>query len=200
MLQLVMDYEIRGENLEWQENDPYEKSTAVFRVERVDRETNTSTFDTVWQPRVRVATVKACLRWGWLDDLHRREYHYRQLYYGGQKSKRCTWNLTQLDTTEDGIIALGLWRERKLNAPPPPMPELADEEREIVQLANRALELGYALSPREPARKQARRLIRDGWFETCHIANSAYGLVPTAMAYVEIKPENADEDVTNTWQ
>lgn len=123
--------------------------------------------------RHKTATVAVCARAGWLeidpDDAEAR-------------------------LTEDGIIALGLWRQRKLARPPAGMPTLSDREREVAELAQRALELGYALCPRKPARAEARRMRRAGWFSPhgCWVANNADGLVPTPMAIVELRPETAD--------
>lgn len=94
--------------------------------------------------------------------------------------------------TEDGTIALGLWRQRKLRSPPATLPELTDRERDVVELAQRALELGYALCARKPARDEARRMRRAGWITDCWIANAARGLVPTPLALVEIRPDQAD--------
>ena len=69
---------------------------------------------------------------------------------------------------------------------------LRDRQREIVQLAQRALDLGYALCAREPARAEARRMRKDGWWDGCWVANSAIGLVPTSLAIAAALPERAD--------
>lgn len=94
--------------------------------------------------------------------------------------------------TKDGIIALGLWRQRKLRSPPAALPNLTDREREILELALRALELGYTLCARRPARGEARRMRRAGLITDCWVANAARGLVPTPLALVEIRPDQAD--------
>lgn len=94
--------------------------------------------------------------------------------------------------TEDGVIALDLWRQRKLRTPPPKLPELTDREREIMELAQRALELGYCLCARRPARAEARRMRHAGWITDCWVANAARGLVPTPLALVEVRPDQAD--------
>ncbi len=94
--------------------------------------------------------------------------------------------------TEDGVIALGLWRQRKLRSPPATLPELTDRERDVLELAQRALELGYTLCAREPARGETRQMRRAGWITDCWVANAARGIVPTPLALVEIRPDQAD--------
>ena len=126
---------------------------------------------TFYQGRVRIPTAAACFREGWLEG---------EIGTG------------TVELTEDGTIALGLWRARKLRAPAPPLPSLSDRQREVVELALRALEMGYALCPREPARLEARRMRRAGWFTDCWVANNATGLVPTPLALVEVRPADAD--------
>jgi hypothetical protein len=193
LLALIAEREADGEAVEWNRTPDYDDrpSRAWLRVERIDREANTVRFESAdgGYDRHRVATVRACLNAGWLDGLQTRilrfprdQWHRRDRY----------WDMQQLDLTEDGVIALGVWRERKLNAPPAPLPTLAGREREIAELAQRAYELGYALSPRKPARREARRMLKDGWFTGCWLANAAYGLVPSPMTLVEIRPELAD--------
>lgn len=138
----------------------------------------------------RVATVEACERHGWISLLHERTKQMKA-WDGAPLSLR----LRQLDLTEDGVIALGLWRERKLHSPPPELPTLNECEREIIELAQRAYDLGYALCAREPARKEAREMRKAGWWEGCWVANSVTGLVPSPLAVVEVFPERADMQV-----
>lgn len=190
VLALIEEYDERGENVEWQVNVT-DGTWAQLHVERTDREANTSRFLPAYSGgryRYRVASVRACVRYGWLSTLHERTLSWSESSF----QKAHEWQLHQLDLTEDGMIALGLWRERKLNAPPAPLPTLTEREREIADLAQRAYDLGYALCAREPARPEARRMRRAGWFTDCWIANNASGLVPTPMAVVEIRPEVAD--------
>jgi hypothetical protein len=35
-------------------------------------------------------------------------------------------------------------------------------------------------------------MLKDGWFTGCWLANAAYGLVPSPMTLVEIRPDEAD--------
>jgi hypothetical protein len=193
LLALIAEHESEGRTVEWNRTPDYDDrpSRACLRIEHIDREANTVRYDSAdgGRDRHRVATVRACLNAGWLDGLHTRilrfprdQWHRRDRY----------WDMQQLDLTEDGVIALGVWRERKLNAPPAPLPTLAGRERDIAELALRAYELGYALSPREPARREARQMRRTGWFTTCWLANAAYGLVPSPMTLVELRPDEAD--------
>jgi len=188
-LSKLAEREEAGDTIEWNATPDRESSTAALMVERVDRVKNTSRFDPVWAIQVRNVTLAACLKYGWLNDLHRRAVRVKQSR--GEPRERL-WDLRQLDFTEDGIIALGVWRERRLNAPPEPLPTLTDREREIVELAARAIELGYALAPRKPARAEARRMRDAGWFRQYGIANHVLGLAPTPMAIVEIRPDQAD--------
>lgn len=145
---------------------------------------------------LRWESVDACIKRGWLALEYPRYFATGPriatggLYFRARDRQEET--LHELCLTEDGTIALGLWRERKLKAPPAPMPTLTDREREIAELAQRAFELGYALCAREPARLEARRMRRAGWFSGCWVANNASGLVPTPMALVEVRPDLAD--------
>jgi hypothetical protein len=117
----------------------------------------------------------------------------RYIAGGGHEKVMQTWWLKPLRLTEDGEIALGVWSERKLNVGPAPLPELDERQQEIIQLAQRALDLGYALCAREPARAEARTMRKDGWWDGCWVANSATGLVPTSLAIAAALPERADE-------
>jgi hypothetical protein len=200
LLSLIEKVEADGEIVEWRTNveEPhYKPSRARLVVEKVDREANTSHFPPPDEGRCdhRLATVEACLRHGWLGGLHARAIHFPEDSHRNRKAQ--VWELRQLDLTEDGIIALGLWRERKLKAPAKSLPTLSEREQEIVAMARRALELGYALAPREPARREVRRLRNDGWLTKrgCWVANSVSGLVPTDSAIVAVLPEYADEPI-----
>ena len=206
LLAVVQEHANSGETVEWLKNAAdtwawtgYRTSMAVLYVEQIDRERNTGCLVPLDQGRRsrRLTTLNSCTRYGWLADAGERMHIARRRVYSPDRQEHIeqsdTWWLHALELTEDGLIALGVWRERKLKAPPAPSPTLSDREREIAELAARAIELGYCLSPREPARKEARRLRREGWFGGCWIANSAYGLVPTALTLCEIRPDAADE-------
>lgn len=194
LLALIADYEGRDELVEWDSNAPedgHRPSAARLYVERVDRENNTARLEMAcgWTYAHRVATVKACIKHGWLNDLHRREINVPKTKW----TRAHTYALAQLDTTEDGVIALGLWRHRKLTAPPKPAPTLAGHDYEVVALADRAARLGYRVVPHsDDARATARRLKRAGWIERGHVGASALSIIPTAMGVVEVNAEAAD--------
>ena len=103
------------------------------------------------------------------------------------------YELREVRLTEDGQIALGAWRHRKLTAPPPPIPVLTGREREIVELADRAIRFGFRLVPKDKAAKaEARRLTRAGWVGRGWIGASTGTIEPTALGEVEVAPVNAD--------
>lgn len=193
LLVLLAEHDEDGRTVEWcaiGDEDDYRPGRARLYVEVIDREANTGRFESAdgYRHAHRLATVQACLRHGWLSDLHQRTLTWPASRHRPAR----TWEMRQLDATQDGVIALGLWRERKLNGPPAALPALTDRQRAVVELAQRARELGYALCALEPSRLEARRMRRAGWFTGCWVANSATGLVPTPIAVVEIRPEQAD--------
>lgn len=196
VLTVVAEYEERGTDLYWRPGYAWRRGWAALAREEIDREVNRGAWLTWSQNDVREVSVSACVRHGWLDDSHEavvvNGITTANTYYVGHLPPPDPEVLRQLTLTEDGVIALGLWRERRLAAPPPPLPTLSDSDKEIVELAQRAFELGYVLCPRKPARNEARRMRREGWFETCWVANSAYGLVPSPIALVEVRPTLAD--------
>lgn len=194
LLAFLAGHDEAGRTIEWcasGDYDDYKPGRARLYLEVIDREANTSRFEMADEHRYlhRVATVRACLGHGWLSGLHRRMVTWPVSTLHREKR---TWDLRQLDMTEDGVIALGLWRERRLKAPPMALPSLTVREREVVELAQRASELGYALCALEPSRSEARRMRRAGWFSGCWVANGATGLVPTPIAVVEVRPDLAD--------
>ncbi len=196
LLGLVQRLNGEGREIEWRsgcERD-YRPSRADLAYEVVDREKDTARLESADEGRRehRIVTVEACERAGWLHLLHERSMLIKRRRYYPSDPTEETWRLRQLDLTEDGVIALGLWRERKLHAAPAPLPSLTERETEIVELAGRALELGYALCAREPARKEAKRMRKAGWWDGCWVANSVSGLVPSPLAVVEVFPDRAD--------
>lgn len=143
----------------------------------------------------RRATFDACIRNEWitLSD--------HVVTVTSQRLGRCftlepkTYELGQLNLTEDGLLALNVWRQRKL-AEPPADPALEGRDREIVALAEHAVRLGFRLAPRtDEAKKDARRLRREGWVVRGHIGASTSSVVPTAMGAVEVNPGAADRSV-----
>jgi len=179
------------------------RTEALLFFERIDPETDRGGLDYLFRRAIHgrrlpiEATIRALVRNGWVDDSHERVdvsglpiigLHH----WGGHEPEPVFTR--QLTLTEDGAIALGCWRQRRAKASPPDAPELSDREREVVELAARALELGYGLCAREPARTEARRLRKQGWFEQhgTWIANSAVALVPSASAICEVRPDQAD--------
>lgn len=94
---------------------------------------------------------------------------------------------------EDGVIALGRWRQRKMAEPAPAAPVLEGRDREVVALAEHALRLGYQLVPTtDDARKHARRLKRAGWVERDYTSSSTMSVVPSASGLIEVNPDAAD--------
>jgi hypothetical protein len=141
----------------------------------------------------RRVTVVACARHGCLDA-------ERLVTVTSQRLGRC-WTLSPqeyplrvLELTEDGTIALGVWRQRKLAAPPAPSPTLQGTDRDVVALAEHAMRLGYRLAPAsDDARAQARRLAREGWVSRGHLGVGTRTLKPTALGTVEVDPAAADK-------
>lgn len=186
LLAVLAEHEAAGRQVEWQvPNASFDRPAAA----RLWTDIEPLVPADGWTNMHRVVTVEACLRAGWLDGAQERTIDWPATAY---RLRPETWHLRQLDLTEDGVIALGLWRARRLNAAPAPLPRLTEREREIVELAQRAHELGYALCARKPARLEARRMRRAGWLGECWVANHAAGLVPTPMAICEVRPEMAD--------
>lgn len=205
LLSMLAERAEEGETVEWLVNVEetgawrgYRTSMAVLYVEEVDRERNVARFhptDHGTRPH-RISTLKACLRRGWFDGAERPKVMRSSCHPPKEGSE--TWWLKALELTEDGRIALGLWQERKLKGAPSPLPALSEREREIVELAQRALDLGYALCAREPARKEARQMRNAGWWDGCWVANSVTGLVPSSLAVVEVFPARADSGPEQT--
>lgn len=138
------------------------------------------------------ASVAACVRHGWLTMDHEVTVTSQRFGRAWTMGPR-EYVLRQLDITEDGVIALGLWRERKLNAPPTATPTLRGRDLEIVALAEHAHRLGFRLAPREDqARADARRLAREGWVTRSYLGAGVRTLVPTALGSVEVAPDRAD--------
>lgn len=205
LLRLVDAFERQDEAVEWLTNADdthwrgYRPSFARLLVERVDREADTAKFWPAIETRadeVRLTTLRASLKAGWLEGSERMvivpSHRYSLQLRRHVETKETFW-LRSLSLTEDGRIAFGVWLERRLKADPPPLPRLDERQREIVALAQRAHELGYALCARKPARDEARRMRKDGWWHGCWVANSATGLVPSPLALVEVFPEKADD-------
>jgi hypothetical protein len=187
LLSRVAELERDGHDVFWLP-EPSGSKAAVF-YERIDRDRNRAAFERLWhanREQALVPTVRAVVREGWLDATHERVFANGLplicVYYGA---------VQQLDLTEDGKIALGVWRERKMAAPPETV-ELSDREREVIELADRALALGYVLCAREPARQEARKMRRAGLFDGCWVGHHPSGLVPAAPAVVEVFPDRAD--------
>lgn len=201
LLTRIAQHADSGEEVYWAPGDPAanRKPAALF-YETLDRETNRGGFRQLFEFSEGLpieATVSAVVRHGWIDDSQERVDVSGLPIIGvhiGAGSKPEPVFTRQLDLTEDGKIALGLWRQRRLQSMPTEVPALSVHEREVVELAARALELGYGLCAREPARKEARRLRKQGWFDRrgAWVANSATALVPTATALCEVRPEQAD--------
>lgn len=201
-LALVAEFAASGAALYWpkrgigEQDDHGSGSRAGLWTEQEDREANSSRFvpaDWSGRDRPRKVTMNACIRHGWLDVAHERVLArgLRQPGVLGGKSEPVT--LRELALTEDGTLALGLWRHRKLTAPPAESPTLTGRDHEIVALAERAHRLGFRLAPREDqARAAARRLAREGWVTRGCLGAGVRTLVPTAVGSVEVNPQAAD--------
>lgn len=208
VLIVVQDHEADGEELHWKPPiapssslDEYlarsraHRGWADLALEQMDREANTGRWMIWSQPEVTTKSLTSSIRHGWLDATHETVKMSGTpdlgVLYDSQPPDPVV--LRWLRLTEDGTLALGLWRERKLHAPPPLDPLLALEDRTIVEAAYRAVTLGYRLVPvTDDARKQARRLRREGWVIRGHVGASASSVVPSSSGFVEVAPDLAD--------
>lgn len=195
VLSTVAEHEQAGRELFWRPTRSF-RSRAGLALEHVDRVANVSTWDLFTVAAVKTRSVQACVTHGWVDATH------ELVLASGLRDPGLVWSsrapepeiLLQLRLTEDGQIALGVWRERKLAAPPTPNPVLAGSDRDVVELATRAAALGYRLAPRdEVARRQARRLTRAGWVQRGCLGAGTRTLIPTALGQVEVDPQSADQ-------
>jgi hypothetical protein len=146
-------------------------------------------------PRVGQATVHACVTRGWLDTGRTREVTTPCIgvCWKGWGDGLWTARFACVDITDDGRIALGLWRQRQMAAPPTPVPRLEGRDREIVALADAAQRLGFALAPTSVAAKgAARRLKREGWVTRGFIGASTGSVLPSPSGQVEVHPDSAD--------
>lgn len=209
LLQLVADHERQGHTLLLRDStaDPRYRSPARrvwLALEEIDRTANTSRFITVqhhYESRTPLrSTFDVCVRNGWLRPLHEKIVNWRgqanKKVDGEWQSVERQWSETmyEVDLTEDGVIAAGVWQERKLKAPPTPDPILADRDREALELAARAQRAGYWLVPcSDESRAQARRLTKQGFAYRGGNSGSTYSLKPTAVGAVEVLPDQADE-------
>lgn len=143
----------------------------------------------------RIATLGACARRSWIAERGTRQIRTKCVgvcWRGAGDEWDAT--VTVLDITEDGVIALGLWRQRKLAKPAETL-ALNGGDRELVALAHRARELGFVLLPdTDDAKRHARQLARTpfarrGWGGGV----GTRSLEPTALGAVEVSPETADE-------
>lgn len=171
-------------------------SLASIAFESIDREANSSRFIPYYDGRVRHRSLVVCVREGWISTVHERVFVSGARGFvddlDDDSDRDRTTILRQLDLTEDGELALGLWHERKANTPVV-APELGQVDRAVLELAQRALALGYRLVPRdEDAMRQARRMKHEGWVQRGWIGRSAMSVLPTATALVELHPERAD--------
>lgn len=194
LLSRVSDLEREGREVFWTTEQGHARA-AIF-YEKEDRERHIAGFEhlfRLYREQPMVKTVRAAIRAGWLDDTHERIFSSGLpligVIYACDDPDPVV--VEQLTLTEDGRIALGVWRERKMAAPPVQL-EISDREREVIELADRALKLGYALCAREPARQEARRMKKAGLLNGCWVAHNPDGLVPAAPAVVEVFPERAD--------
>lgn len=205
-LELVAMYDADGVALYWPKHaisaDDLDGAGAPHRAvlwtEREDRGADTSRYEPIgWstRERPRKTTLRSCIRHGWVNSVHER------ILACGLRHPAVMWSghppggmvLRELSLTEDGVIALGLWRHRKLTAPQVPEPTLAGRDREIVALAERAVRCGFRLAPcSDNARADARRLAREGWTTQGAFGVGVQAVLPTARGQVEVNPAAAD--------
>lgn len=178
----------------------YGSSWAALWIEEVDREANRARFAS-WPgcykaDQMRSATLAACVRYGWLSTSERVLSWRSRVRVGPGQYEQRTEPVIMLDLalTEDGELALGLWRERKLNAPPTPMPGLDPDDKELLRLAHEAAARGFALVPdTTEAKKRSRRLARTPYASRGFGGGvSTLSLQVTATGAVEVAPEAAD--------
>lgn len=145
---------------------------------------------TVWpDPKILSSTLRAVIAAGWVH-----------LSAGGVEDTvmrgplREAAILRALSLTDDGRIALGLWRNRQAAAPAVVM---NDRERVVVELAVRARALGFVVVPEtDEARALARAMRRGGWIYRGFVGASARSVEATAIARVEVDPGAADKAET----
>jgi len=202
-LGLVSEYALAAATLYWprqatgEEQDFEHRSRAELWTEHEDREAGSRFVPLGWSCSLpRMVTLHACIGHGWIAATH-------ELLLARGLTAPNVFDLTgrdpdpvvlrELGLTEDGTLALGLWRHRKLTAPPS-APTLAGRDREIVALAEHAARLGFRLapSPDAQARADARRLAREGWVSRGYLGTGVRTLVPTACGEVEVNPQAAD--------
>jgi hypothetical protein len=144
---------------------------------------------------VRLATLQACVRHGWLDTVRTRAITTKCIGVAWRPAGN-PWDATVsvVDLTEDGTIALGAWRQRRLAAPVETL-SLAPADRELLELAERANRLGFVLLPgTDQAKREARRLARGPFAQRGWGAGvGTRSLEPTALGVVEVNPAVADE-------
>ena len=134
-------------------------------------------------PHARTATVRACARHGWIIAGHQTTLTSQRLGTCWTADER-EYKLQPLALTEDGMIALGIWRQRVAALPEP---VLSEREREVVAASVQAARLGYVLVPMtDEARAEARRMARGPWVARDFVGISARSLVPTATGEMEI--------------
>lgn len=134
--------------------------------------------------RVRIETLTVCVREGWVSD---HAFYVRHdiraetgLTYWWE---RCRETLL----TEDGVIALGLWRQKLARRPPEEL-SIEGADRDLIRAAAIAYEHGFALAPvSDEARGNARRLARGAFARRCFLGNSVRGLTVTAIGQVEAR-------------
>ena len=137
----------------------------------------------VWpDPKVRVSTLRSVIAAGWVN-----------LSAGGVSLREAAL-LRALSLTDDGRIAIGLWRREQATAPESVM---TDRERAVVELAVRARALGFVVVPEtDEARALARAMRRGGWIYRGFVGASARSVEATAIARVEVDPGAADKAET----
>lgn len=194
VLSTIAEHEAAGRELFWRPTRSF-RGCAALALEHLDRDANKGVWELFSVASVKTRSLAACIRHEWVATTHElviaSGLQMSGIVYSTQAPEPAI--LRQLALTEDGELALGLWRERKLHAPPAPTPTLTGRDRDVVELAARAAALGYRLAPREDqARRQARRLTREGWVTRGSLGPGTRTLAPTALGQVEVDPDSAD--------
>lgn len=193
VLSRIAELDRDGHAVLWNEDAKHRRATVFY--EDVDRDRDRAGLRYMFRANREqplVTTMQVLVREGWLDDSDERVFASGLPIIGVYfQYERDAAIARELALTEDGRIALGVWRERRLQTPPETV-VLSEREREVIELADRALALGYVLCAREPSRKEARRMRKAGLFDGCWVGHHPSGLVPAAPAVVEVFPDRAD--------
>lgn len=143
------------------------------------------------EPKILASTLRSVVAAGWLSlsDGEAATLPPSVISGGGRLRDEDVF-LRALSLTDDGRIALGLWRQEQAATPAAVM---TDRERAVVELAVQARAIGYVIVPEtDDARALARAMRRGGWIYRGSVSASARSVDATAIARVEVDPGSAD--------